>query len=135
MTQKSESLIKAYSKAKRVSEKDFQNRVLQYLNEHKVWHYRTQMGMQAGLPDIIAIVNGMFVGIELKREDGKGRATLQQEKVIADIRSAGGVAAIISGMEDLETLLWCARNTRTIPPVVREFVASVNDWDLVEDYD
>jgi len=76
-----------------------------YLNKHRIWHYRTQMGMAAGLPDIIAIYRGYFVGLELKRPDGKGKATLQQEKVINDIQEAGGFAAIIESEAQLQWLL------------------------------
>lgn len=87
------------------NESDFQEDVLHYLNKQRIWHKRTQMGMDSGLPDIIAIVNGVFVGIELKREDGKGNATLQQLKVLSEINEAGACAQLISSMEELVTLI------------------------------
>ena len=86
-------------------ESEFQKEVLTYLKAHKIWHYRTQMGTQSGLPDIIACVHGLFVGLELKRPDGKGKLTLQQEKVIKDIKATGGFAWSISDMEQLKALL------------------------------
>lgn len=86
-------------------ESDLQADVLAYLQKHKIWHYRTQMGQQSGLPDIIACVLGEFVGIELKREDGTGAATKQQSKVLEDINASGGVGLLIDSLDDLKRLI------------------------------
>lgn len=86
-------------------EYDFQKDVIAYLKKNKIWHYRTQMGSNSGLPDIIACYRGMFVGIELKREDGKGKPTEQQLKVQDDIEDAGGTGLIISSIEELHKAL------------------------------
>ena len=86
-------------------ESDFQKDVIKFLKEQDIWFYRTQMGQQSGLPDIIACVNGMFVGLELKREDGKGRLTLQQAKVLEDINDSGGAAFEVSSMKEVENII------------------------------
>jgi hypothetical protein len=83
------------------NEYDFQKEVLAYLNANHIWHYRTQMGTQSGLPDIIACYRGFFVGLELKREDKKGRPTEQQLKVNKDLKESGATAEFIDNMEDL----------------------------------
>lgn len=45
---------------------------------------------KSGTPDIIACVNGNFVGIEVKREGAK--PTKLQERRIKQIQEAGGIA-------------------------------------------
>lgn len=93
-------------------EKDFQKEVIKYLKEQKIWHYRTQMGQQSGIPDIIAVYEGMFIGLELKRPDGKGKATQQQLKVLEDITNAGGIARLVSNLDEVKTALKQAFNGR-----------------------
>ena len=116
MSEKAKSIIQEYKigglNAGKVAalEKKLQDAILAYLHKEKIWCKRTQMGMDSGLPDIYCIINGYYVGIEVKRPDGTGRATLQQKKVIADIRKAGGIAACVAGLQDVEALVWIARN-------------------------
>jgi Holliday junction resolvase len=45
---------------------------------------------KSGVPDIVACIDGCFVGIEVKRENKK--PTPIQERRMAEIRKAGGVA-------------------------------------------
>lgn len=86
-------------------ESDLLTDVDDYLTEQRIWHYRTQMGSQSGLPDVIACVAGYFVGIELKREDGLGKPTKQQYKIACDIISSGGYGLIIDALDDLKRLV------------------------------
>ena len=48
---------------------------------------------RAGIPDIIACCNGMFLAIECKA--GKGTTTALQERELARIREAGGVGIVV----------------------------------------
>jgi Holliday junction resolvase len=48
---------------------------------------------RAGIPDIIACCNGMFLAIECKA--GKGVTTALQERELARIRDAGGAALVV----------------------------------------
>ena len=49
---------------------------------------------RAGIPDIICCARGKFLAIECKA--GKGTTTALQEKELAAIRAAGGVALVIN---------------------------------------
>jgi len=49
---------------------------------------------RAGVPDVVACVNGNFLAIECKA--GKGKTTALQDRELAAIRSAGGTALIIN---------------------------------------
>lgn len=82
----------------------FQKEVIKWLNKHKIYHFRTQMGNKSGLPDIICCINGIFVGLELKRPDGKGKPTKQQEKICKDINDIGGVGLFVTSIDTLQDL-------------------------------
>ena len=55
--------------------------------------------MMAGLPDIIACVDGMFYGLETKMPDG-GKASPVQELVHQKIRNAEGVAVVVRSVSE-----------------------------------
>ena len=48
----------------------------------------------SGAPDFVVCFNSGFIGIECKA--GKGKTTALQEKNLAQIRSAGGLAIVIN---------------------------------------
>lgn len=77
-------------------EKLFENKVKAHLKEHGAWFLKYWAGSQftkSGVPDILACVNGHFVAIETKAEDGK--PTELQLYTIAEIRKAGGFAFVL----------------------------------------
>lgn len=63
-----------------------------YLDSIDCWHFRPFMSGygKAGVPDIVACINGRFVSIEVKRE-GKEPTKLQDTRM-DEIRKAGGYA-------------------------------------------
>jgi len=67
-------------------------RLTDMLRKHKVWYfYPGNNGFgKSGLPDIIAIVRGRFVGIEVKADRTK-KPTALQKKTGREIEEAGGV--------------------------------------------
>lgn len=93
-------------------ELDFQKDVIKYLTRNKIYHIRYTASTTFGVPDIICVLNGYFVGIELKREDGKGRASGLQDLTIKTIRESGGIAGLVSSIEELEELLYIAKTER-----------------------
>lgn len=86
-------------------ELDFQKHILNDLAARGVYHIRYTASTTYGVPDIIAIIDGIFVGIELKREDGKGKASGLQELTIDAIRESGGVAGVVESFEQYNDLL------------------------------
>ena len=86
-------------------EKELQNKVIKYLTSRQIQVHRTQMGFESGEPDLWIVYRGMFVGIELKRPDGKGKPTHQQLKKQRDINKAGGFALITDNVNDVRRLL------------------------------
>lgn len=56
----------------------------------------------AGLPDLVVVIDGRIYGFEVKKqrlgestEHAYGRATVLQQKRLADLRSAGGIGAVV----------------------------------------
>ena len=65
------------------------------------WWVKTHGGafQMAGIPDIIGCWRGRFVALEVKRPK-VGRPTKLQLLVLAAIRSAGGIAEIVTSAEE-----------------------------------
>lgn len=66
-------------------------KVVEVLKEHGVWYFfpaNNGFG-KAGIPDIIAIVGGKFMGIEVKADRTK-KPTALQKKCGEEIQRAGG---------------------------------------------
>lgn len=81
---------------------------------HKIREYLTSRGafvfkvhgsgmMMAGLPDLIACIEGRFVGIEVKMPGNKPSA--RQLYVHRMIRNAGGEVIVAYGVDDVKHLV------------------------------
>lgn len=77
------------------SEKLFETKVKRYLTDRGCWHVKffANKFTRVGVPDILACVNGYFLGIEVKASDGHP-SELQiwnRDK----IREAGGYSIVL----------------------------------------
>ena len=88
-------------------EKTFENKVKKFLMSQGAWHVKffANSFTKSGIPDILACVNGYFVGIEVKAQNGKP-SDLQLYNV-RKIREAGGFAIILypSGFEKFKKFI------------------------------
>jgi len=75
------------------------------LRDKGVWYfYPASNGFgRAGIPDLIAIVNGVFVGLECKSDPSKKPTKLQQ-KCGEDIEKAGGVWFLVNSDEAIQNV-------------------------------
>lgn len=83
------------------SEKLFENKVKKYIEDaggYQVKFFANRM-TKVGIPDILACINGYFVGVEVKAQTG--RPSELQIYNIQKIRDAGGFAFVLypSGFE------------------------------------
>ena len=79
-------------------------KVVEVLKKHEVWYFfpaNNGFG-KSGIPDIIAIVDGHFVGIEVKSATGK--PTELQKICGRQIEEAGGTWLVVSNDVTLEVL-------------------------------
>lgn len=76
------------------AEKIYENKIKRYLKDRGCYcvKYHGNKFSTSGTPDVLACVNGHFLGIEVKADTGKP-SELQLVK-IADIRKAGGFAYV-----------------------------------------
>lgn len=89
------------------AEKTFENKIKAWLKDHGCYHVKffANRMTKTGVPDILASVNGYFVGIEVKAQHG--RPSELQYYNVRKIRESGGFAYIVypSGWEDLKAIL------------------------------
>lgn len=88
-------------------EKLFENKIKKWLSDHNCYNVKffANAYTKKGVPDILASVNGYFVGIEVKAPTGTP-SELQYYNV-RKIRESGGFAYIVypSGWGKLESIL------------------------------
>lgn len=88
-------------------EKIFENQIKSYIKKIGGWCYKTMGNAYTvnGVPDVLACINGHFIAIEVKSENGKP-SPLQLAK-ISEIRNAGGIAHVVypSGWMKLKAIL------------------------------
>lgn len=78
-----------------MTEKQFENKIKKFLKSHDIWFTKIWGGgyQKAGIPDILACVNGRFVAIEIKGSSGK--PTELQKYNIKKINESNGVGIIL----------------------------------------
>lgn len=90
-------------------EKKVKDAVRKVLTEFGVYYFMPAANGfgRAGVPDIICCFGGRFIAIECKA--GKGTTTALQDRELAAIRTAGGMAMVVNetNIEELrEKLQW-----------------------------
>ena len=88
-------------------EKNFENKIKTWLKDHGCYFVKffANRMTKTGVPDILASVNGYFVGIEVKAQNG--RPSELQLYNVRKIRESGGFAYIVypSGWDELKEIL------------------------------
>ena len=88
-------------------EKNFENHIKAYLKRYNCYHVKFFANgfTKRGVPDILACINGYFVGIEVKSDDGK--PTDIQLHNVDQIRKSGGYAWVVypSGWDKCKQLI------------------------------
>lgn len=88
-------------------EKSFENKIKKFLEKEGAWHVKffANSFTKSGIPDILACINGYFVGVEVKAQNGKP-SELQLYN-IRKIREAGGFAMVLypSGFNEFKQFI------------------------------
>jgi hypothetical protein len=94
-----------------MKEGDTQKQILDYLALKHVFHYRNNSGAfkrddghfyrfgAAGSPDIICVIKGQYVGIEVKAP--KGKQSEHQKEFQRQLEEAGGKYLLAYSLEDV----------------------------------
>lgn len=89
-------------------EKFFQAKIINFLKRLEdcfVWKEQAGYGYQiSGLPDVCCIIGGRFFGFEVKRPFIGKVSPIQRERM-EEIRKAGGVAEVVSYVDEVKAIL------------------------------
>ena len=88
-------------------EKEIVKKIKDYLNSLPntfVWKSHGNGFVQVGVPDLIGVHNGTFIGVEVK-QPGKVPTKIQQA-FIKKIRNKGGLAFLATSVGDVMSNLW-----------------------------
>lgn len=77
--------------------------VKKYLQAQGVWFWMpVSNGMgQVGIPDFICCFNGTFIAIETKAPGKLNNVTANQQRVIDEIKSHGGLALVVDSVDSI----------------------------------
>ena len=84
-------------------ESQLQTKIQAYLRERGGYTVNVVRASRSGVPDILACVEGKFIGIEVKV--GTNKSTLLQEHNAKQIEKAGGIAVVIRSMAEMRDFL------------------------------
>jgi len=87
------------------TESKIQGHITKYLKHHNIPYYKTSAMHSRGWTDLVLCYRGMYVGLEVKRPHGFGKATPIQEKHMEVIREADGFAFVVYCVDDVELYL------------------------------
>jgi hypothetical protein len=89
-----------------VSEKEIVSKILRYLKTvPKCFAWKEHGGIYgtAGIPDIIACIDGKFYAFEVKTPVGK--TTKLQEATIRKILTCGGIALVVHSVDEVRAVI------------------------------
>lgn len=97
-----------------VKESDIQKIIMDWLALHRIFHYRNNAGAMSGthkgkswfvkfgkvgMPDIVCVIEGRYVGIEVKGP--KGEQSRTQTEFQVELTRAGGLYILARSLEDV----------------------------------
>jgi Holliday junction resolvase len=88
-----------------LTEKQIENKIKHLLATRGAYYFK-HFGCKfskAGVPDLICCLNGKFIGIEVKREDGK--LSELQKFNLEQIKKAGGIGIVARSVQEVEECL------------------------------
>lgn len=95
----------------KITEKDTQRAIIDYLSAKRIFNYRQNTGAfrnekggfytfgAVGSPDIVAVWEGRYIGIEVKGP--KGRLSPHQERFKGLLEAAGGYYLVARDLDDV----------------------------------
>jgi len=92
---------KLYSASGNFTEEALTKTIRNLLDVVGIWHYKQHQGLGStpGIPDIVGIWRGRYLGIEIKTK--LGVVSDVQKRVMANINDAGGKAFIARSVDDV----------------------------------
>lgn len=99
-------------------ESNLSRRIMTELRLAKAWCFKVHGSeyMPAGLPDIIGCYRGRFFAFEVKLPEKRSNTSVMQDRMIAKIQAAGGLAQVVCSPEEAVAALASIRvKARKVP--------------------
>jgi Holliday junction resolvase len=77
-----------------VNEQKIQKKIVNFLEAEGHYVVKVVQASKAGVPDILACVNGQFLAIEVKTPETKANVSALQEHNLAKITRSGGLSLV-----------------------------------------
>lgn len=94
----------------------YQTKIMEWLREEYptafVWKAAAGPYSQGGIPDVCAVIDGKYYGFEVKRPY-LGVTSQLQKQTIKKIIAAGGVATVVTFVEDVEAVIQSVKQSVT----------------------
>lgn len=94
----------------------YQTKIMEWLREEYptafVWKAAAGPYSQGGIPDVCAVIDSKYYGFEVKRPY-LGVTSQLQKQTIKKIIAAGGVAAVVTFVEDVEAVIQSVKQSVT----------------------
>ena len=84
-------------------EADIQKKITDYIEGLGGYVVKVIKASKAGTPDLVACIDGMFYGFEVKTPTGK--ASKLQEYHLKKIAQSGGISSIVRSVEDIKEIM------------------------------
>lgn len=82
-----------------------QHKILKYLEAKGHYVVKVIQASKAGVPDILACVNGEFIGFEVKKPETRKNTSKLQEYNLKKIIAAGGRGYVVCSVDEVEQIL------------------------------
>lgn len=83
-------------------EQAIQRTIINYLESEGAWVVKTISTSKRGCPDLVAVIHGRFVAIEVKAPGKLSTVTPIQNHQLKQIVKAGGVAIAVDNLDDVK---------------------------------
>jgi len=84
-----------------MKESAIQKQILDWLKAEKYWVFKSIVANKSGIPDIIALKDGVMYGIEVKAKGKKSRVSELQQYHLDEIEEHCGVSFVADSIDDL----------------------------------
>ena len=88
-----------------MTEQALQKKILNYLDDIGAWTVKTITTNKNGTPDILAVHEGRFIAIEVKRPGLLRNVSKLQQYQIDRINAAGGLAFAADSLETVKEII------------------------------
>lgn len=88
-----------------MKEQTIQHNIIKFLESKGHYVVKVIQASKAGVPDLLACINGRFVGLEVKKPDKVKNTSKLQVYNLEKIKESGGRGYIVSSVKEVEDIL------------------------------